>query len=124
MTTHAEPEQLALLEPAPPKLTERQEVVHEALQRAAQDGLDADQAGAIAHTLKQDRWAHHEHERCQFCGRDGKQILEALKAKGLATYRRANRARSIPGAWLATDLHADAEADTSLPRGMTDTIPY
>lgn len=108
--TH-EPEQLALLDrPAP--------------RRAGQDGLDTDHAGALAHTLKLDRWAHDEHERCQFCGRDGKQILEALKAKGLATYRRANRARSIPGAWLATNQAPDPADDVSLPRGMTNEIPY
>lgn len=96
-------------------LTARQQHVHDALTRAAHDGLTTDEAGAVAHEIK-DNWGHARDQRCRFCGQDGKQILEALKAKGLARYRRARGA--TPGVWLAVDLPAE------LPPGMTTEIPY
>jgi ribosomal protein S14 len=119
-------EQLALLEPAPPRLTERQRAVHDALVKAGQDGLDADQAGAIAHTLKDGRWAHSKDERCQFCGKDGQAILRRLGELGLARYRRANRARSIPGAWLATNAEPQPNPETPPDgtRNSDGTVPY
>lgn len=99
--------QLALL-PAPgPRLTARQAHVLELLHTAGHDGLDADQAGAHLCALK---GIHTADTRCQWDARGGRQVLEALAAKGLARYRRANRARSLPGAWLATNLTADTEA--------------
>lgn len=83
------------------KLTDRQQAVHDALHRAGHDGLDTDQAGAIAHELKAGRWAHSRDDRCQFCGKDGKQILERLRHLGLARYRR--RSGQQPGAWVAAN---------------------
>lgn len=54
--------------------------------------LDQDEAGAIAHELKEGRWAHGRDTRCDFCSRDGRQILERLVGLGLARRRRpANR---------------------------------
>lgn len=97
--TSVAPEQLALIAPELPKLTDRQQTVLEALQRAGQDGLDTDAAGALLCAAK---GIHGPNDRCQYDGRSGKQVLEALAAKGHARYRRANRARGIHGAWLAT----------------------
>jgi hypothetical protein len=110
-------EQLALLEPAPPRLTERQRAVRDALQAAGQDGLDADQAGAIAHTLKEGRWAHSKDERCQFCGKDGQAILRRLAELGLARYRRADRARNTHGTWLPTN--EEPQPDAAIPADGT-----
>jgi hypothetical protein len=117
-------EQLALLPDAPARLTDRQAAVLHGLQAAGTDGLDTDQAGAIAHELKEGRWAHSRDARCAYCARDGKTILQRLAQLGHARYRRANRARSVPGTWLATNQTTDPADDTSLPPGMTDTIPY
>lgn len=97
--------QLTLI-PAAPKITERQQAVLRFLQQCGPDGCSADEAGAIAHGLKQGRWAHGPDSRCVFCGQDGKAILGALKAKGLARYRRARG--QTPGAWLAEGT-VDAE---------------
>jgi hypothetical protein len=120
------PEQLALIPAEAKPLTPRQQAVLEALIAAGQDGLDTDQAGAIAHELKEGRWAHSRDDRCSFCGKDGRQILERLAELGHARYRRANRARSLPGVWLATDL-SSVEAASDTPRGMlsdADPIPF
>lgn len=118
-------EQLELLpETKVVQLTDRQQLVHQAVQHAGPDGLDADQAGALAHGLKEGRWAHGPDDRCQFCGSDGRQILEALATKGLVRYRRANRARNLTGAWFTTDTKTDPAEDTTLLPGMTDEIPY
>jgi hypothetical protein len=106
-------EQLALLPPAQRRLTERQRAVRDALRAAGQDGLDADQAGAIAHTLKDGRWAHSKDERCRFCGKDGQAIMRRLAELGLARYRRANRQRNIHGTWLPTD--AEPQPDAAIP---------
>lgn len=113
-------EQLALLESPPIRLTDRQQVVMDALTRNGQDGLDADQAGALWCSAKS---IHGPDDRCGFDGKSGLGILHELQAKGLTRYRRANRARGIHGAWLSTDVPA-TEDDGSLPSGMTDEIPY
>ena len=116
--------QLALLNipTDPDTLTARQRAVHDALHNAGPDGIDTDHAGAITHQLKT-RWAHSEHERCINCARDGKTVLHELARKGLARYRR-KRGRT-PGTWVHTS-HPDRtpEPDRTLPRGMTDEIPY
>jgi len=118
----AEPDgQLALLEPPAPKLTYRQATILTALQNAGQDGLDADQAGALWHHAKR---YHGPDQRCTYCAQTGKGILDSLKAKDLAYYRRANRAKSLPGIWLATDLPTDPTDDTALLPGMSAEIPY
>lgn len=113
--------QLELVEAAPPKLTDRQATILDALQHAGQDGLDTDQAGAHWHAAK---GIHRADTRCRYCAQDGKGILEALRAKGLARYRRANRSRSQPGVWLATNVTEDPADDTTLLRGMSAEIPY
>jgi hypothetical protein len=79
-------EQLPLLA-LEPKLTGRQRRVLDALLAAGQHGLHADEAGALAHEMKQGRWAHSSAERCVWCGGDGLAILRRLKDLGLARYR-------------------------------------
>lgn len=102
-------EQLALLDLAPEiKLTDRQQAVLDALKAAGPDGLDTDQAGAIAHeTPAASGYSHTRDTRCVHCAHAGKQILERLAELGLARYRRANRSKSLHGVWLATDLPDD-----------------
>lgn len=93
--------QLALIAVDPtPVLTERQQAVYTALTAAGHEGLDADQAGAIAHELKEGRWQHGRDERCNYCGREGQQILVRLREYGLARYRR--RKGQLAGVWLTT----------------------
>lgn len=97
-------EQLELI-PAPPvPLTDRQQAVLDAVQRAQPDGLDAEQAGAILHSFKDGRWAHSADEICQFCHRDGKKYLGRLADLGRVRYRRKRGDR--PGGWV-TDLAGD-----------------
>ena len=116
--------QLALVDVQPAaKLTERQQAVLDALQRAGHDGLDADQAGAIAHELKAGRWQHSRDERCLYCAQDGLQILRRLRDLGLARYRRANRSRSLPGVWLAADVNSDPARDLAAERVHYNEFP-
>lgn len=124
-------EQLALIElapePAAPKLTDRQELVLDAVNRAGPvDGLHADEAGAL---LCAHRGKHKVEDRCRWCGANGKDVLNALKTKGLVRYRRARSSRvgfaGQPGAWFAVaDATEDPAKDTALLPGMTDVIPY
>lgn len=104
-------EQLALLEQpvVEPKLTDRQAAVHALLTRAGREGITADEAGATAHGLKK-QGAHGPDDRCVYCAQDGKQTLEALKAKGLARYRRARN--GTPGAWFPTGATEPEPAPT------------
>lgn len=81
--------QLALLEiPVAPKLTGRQQAVLDAVRRAHPDSLESSEAGAILHELKEGRWRHSRDDRCRWCSQDGKAVLQALKLKGLVTYKR------------------------------------
>lgn len=79
--------------PAPtgPRLTDRQQRVLDALLAARPEGLEAAECGAIAHEIKQSRWAHSRADRCQFCPSDGKQILVRLAEIGLVDYVRGRR---------------------------------
>lgn len=118
MTVTPEDTQLALVDvqPEPPKLTDRQQQIFDAVVRAGVDGLLAEEAGAID---CERRGRHTRDERCMWDGANGKELLEALKAKELVRYRRAKGGN--PGAWFTT---AALEDDGSHPPGMTDTIPY
>lgn len=109
-------EQLALLpepEPGPPQLTDRQAAVLDLVERATHEGITADEAGALLHSLKEGRWAHTTDDRCEFCGRDGKAVLEALRTKGLVTYRRARGNR--PGGWTTVGQHVPASEPAPVP---------
>lgn len=113
-------DQLALLElPVAPKLTWRQQAVLDAVTRAHPESLESSEAGAILHEMKEGRWRHSRDDRCRFCGQDGKAVLEALRTKGLVTYRR--RKGLEDGGWVLAGCQRPA------PRGMlaaTDPIPF
>lgn len=93
-------DQLPLLEVEPPaaKLTPQQALVLERLLAAGQDGLHADEVGAIAHSVMESRWRHSAEDRCEYCGKRGLEILKALRAKGLVRYRAKLKS------WQATEL--------------------
>lgn len=111
-------EQLQLIETRPsPKLTGRQQAVLDALTQAAHDGITTDEAGATAHALKEGRWAHGPDDRCLYCSRDGRQILEALRTKGLARYR------SRLKVWQLADLPAEKPEPARAWDG-TGPVPY
>lgn len=88
-------EQLELLAPAAPKLTDRQQFALDQLERAGADGLTADEIGAA---WCQQRGVHSAETRCKFCGQSGQGLANELKAKGLARYRR--KKGDLDGAWL------------------------
>ena len=69
------------------RLTPRQQAVLQALKAAEWGGLRTDAAGAIAHEMKEGRWAHSRDTTCDYCARDGKQILARLRDLGFARYR-------------------------------------
>lgn len=95
--------------PEPPRLSSRQQAVHEALKRAGHEGMGAAEAGmaAHAHTGK-----HPADQVCGYCVDAGNEILRALRKKGLARY-------TLKAGWLATDAPV-----AERPAGMTDKIPY
>lgn len=117
------PEQLELLpDTRVVTLTDRQQLVLDAVKRAGSDGLDADEAGAIWHANKD---IHHPDTRCFHCGQTGQGILESLAAKDLVHRRRANRAKGIHGAWIATGT--EQPQDAARFRGMLpddQPLPY
>jgi hypothetical protein len=84
--------------PTGPKVTAQQAAVLAALEQAGEDGLHADECGAIAHELMESRWAHPRDTRCQFCGQRGLQVLKRLRTLGLTRYRARNKA------WQACNL--------------------
>jgi hypothetical protein len=69
------------------KLTDRQRKVLLALRQVG-GTMNVDEAGAILHELKTGRWAHSRDARCDYCGQDGRSVLEALVHKGLAERKR------------------------------------
>lgn len=104
-------DQLALIEaPAQAKLTLRQSMTLDLVRAAHPDGIEASEAGAHLHSMKEGRWAHSADERCLYCGSEGKSVLEALKAKGLVRFRRAKGQE--PARWLL------ARGTEPKPRGM------
>lgn len=111
-------DQLALLEvPAAPKLTDQQSLVLRRLVEAGADGLEASEAGALAHSVMESRWRHSDQERCAYCGKRGLQILQRLKEIGLARYRGRMRV------WQAADL-PEAEVEVSGMLRDDEAIPF
>jgi hypothetical protein len=96
--------QLALLPEAPPKLTDKQRYILDAVQRAGPDGLQADEAGALWCEL---HGRHSAGDRCQFDGSSGKAVLHSLRAKGLVRYRGARGQQA--GAWLPVGVVGEVE---------------
>ena len=107
--------QLALIPPAPPKLTDRQQALLDAVVAAGTEGLTTGEGGAVLHALKEEsRWAHTRDERCRYCAKDGATYLRRLRTLGHVRYRGALKI------WVALETR---DADALLP-GMTDKIPY
>lgn len=80
------------VEPVPVQLTERQQFVLEQLRNFGEDGLDADEVGAL---LCARRGRHDAGTRCEYDSSNGTSVLKALKKKGLV------RKRGRGGTWLA-----------------------
>lgn len=80
-------EQLVLIPPPAPRLTDKQQALLDAVTQAGSEGLDAAEGGAVLHALKEEsRWAHTRQERCVYCGRDGNQYLRRLRVLGHVRY--------------------------------------
>ncbi len=104
-----------------PRLTDRQAAVLAALQAAGESGLEPSEAGAIAHELKEGRWAHSREQRCAYCAEAGAEVCKALERKGLARYVRGR------GLWYAT-LDPEPQAEGYPPdfeglRGSYNALP-
>lgn len=99
-------------------LSDRQEAVLVAVAHAGHDGLSTDECGAIAHGLKEGRWAHGPDDRCLYCGRDGRAILLALHARGLVRYR-AGKLK----VWQLAELPR-AEPEPAESHDGTGAVPY
>lgn len=114
-------QQLALIDtPTVPKLTVRQQRVLELVRQAGPDGVHADEIGAALHEEREGRWQHSRDDRCLYCASTGKEVLGALKKKGLVRYRRARS--GMPGYWQAVDA-----TDTRPLTGMlaaTEPLPF
>lgn len=78
--------QIVTVPETPPRLTgPRQQLVYDLLQAAGREGLTADEAGAHVHAAT---GKHLPGERCAWCGRDGGQVLRALRKKKVVKSRR------------------------------------
>lgn len=109
MTRRRQPVQLELagdvaLAPPDVKLTARQRIALEHI--AAGQPVESDELGAFLH---QDRMArggrgHSVEERCDWCGREGRQMGDSLRRAGLVTFRRG-------AGWVLVDYRpAEASA--------------
>ena len=94
-----------------PRLTAKQALVLAKLRAAGSDGLHTDEAGAWAHSVMESRWRHSEQDRCQWCGKRGKEILGRLRDLGLARYRGRMRV------WQAADLDSNGRVESSQDTG-------
>lgn len=105
--------QLGLLPTPPPRLTENQEHALNAV-RSTPGGILADELGANIHErrLTDGHVGHTAVSRCPYCHRDGTQMLQALKKKGLVTRRRKT------GRWQPTGGRAVADTARDLPESF------
>ena len=106
--------QLAMIE-AEPKLTAQQRLVLDRLRAAGTDGLHTDEAGAIAHSAMESRWRHSDADRCQWCGKRGKEILGRLRVLGLARYRGRLRVWQATGEFREGPLPGMLRDDQPIP---------
>lgn len=103
-------QQLALVD-VPPKLTDRQQHAHDALQAAGAEGLHPEEVGAI---LCEHAGRHNRDDRCRYDGANGLDVLCALRAKGLARYRgrlRVWQSASTPDLAPSFDVEEQEPAD-------------
>jgi hypothetical protein len=80
----------------PPELHPRQQLVMDALKAAGHEGIRADEAGAHIHAR---RGKHGLDQRCDWCAREGREVLRRLKELGKARLDRHGnwRAADAPG---------------------------
>lgn len=90
MTDELFTEPMPTAEPLPP----RQDTAMRLVIRHQPDGVTADEVGARVH---EDRGKHPADQRCEWCGRDGAAVLNALIRKKLVTRRRATGLYTLPG---------------------------
>lgn len=107
-------DQLALIEPPPKPLPDRQQYALEEIGRAGHDGLSSDAIGALLHER---RGKHHRDDRCRWCAKEGRQVALALDAKELVRYRGRLKV------WQLRDLPADARAATPHPAMLANDQP-
>ncbi len=104
---------LFTLPPPPPTLTPRQQHALTIIQQAAPDSVTADEIGAALCAYAN---RHPAGERCQYDAQNGNQMLRALRAKKLVTYRTRT-------GWVPTNNTRPVET----PRGMLppdQELPY
>jgi hypothetical protein len=91
-------------------LTDRQQFVVELLQRAGREGLAADEVGA---NLCERKGKHPAGDRCEWCSKNGLQVLRSLRSRHGKVKSRRN------GSWYALDGVIEPD-----PPGMTNEIPF
>jgi hypothetical protein len=113
-------EQLRLIDPDPPALTERQQHVLDRIAAAGEEGLHTEEVGAVLHARN---GRHAADELCAYCARDGRSVAEELKKKG----RVAMRAR--PTRWVVAGTPRPSKVkrsswvdDGSWPEGFMPTV--
>ena len=74
------------------KLGPRQQLVYDHIREHG--SLTDDEAGALIH---ESRGKHHRDQRCNWCTREGRQVLASLRGKGLLTRKRGS------GLWVLKD---------------------
>ena len=81
-------EQLALIDPEPPRLTGRQQAALEYI--GANQPATNDEVGAYLHELRQDAGGrgHARDERCDWCTTEGGSVARRLRELGYTAYRR------------------------------------
>lgn len=78
--------QLFQTQAEPPKLTARQQFVHDLIEAAEPNGMTADEIGAVLHELR-DR--HPRDQRCDYCTLDANGVLRSKALKPRIVFRRA-----------------------------------
>lgn len=68
------------------KLTPNQQLAWDYVRE--RDGVTADEVGALIHSQPDRRRSHGVDERCDWCARDGRQVLASKAVKPLVTYKR------------------------------------
>lgn len=83
-------DQLTLIDPEPPRLTERQQVALEHL--GSNQPLTNDELGAFLHEARRAGGGsgHGREERCAYCAAEGGQMGRRLRELGYAAYRRGH----------------------------------
>lgn len=93
---------MTLFDPGPAaRLTERQQLVMDAVRKGGEDGIRAPQAGAAIHSS---RGVHGHLDECRYCYSEGAHILRRLQELGHVT-------RDRHGNWRAAGTSRDVGYD-------------